>query len=151
MNTRDKYFTRNPNHPIPEMGASEYLGVPYDAGFEAWYESDFKNGGYTVPGLTYMGPGNSTNLGEPVNYSDYLSKLHDLRYAHASYQTKNKIINKAQYEDKINYADHEFTREQSIWDPVGLIGKVGIGAKMSFEKVISINTWSAGFCTNILV
>lgn len=138
MNSKNKYFARNPNHPIPEMSASEYLGVPYDAEFEAWYENDFKNNGYTMPFLRYMGPGNSTNRGEPVNYADYLSKLHDLRYAYASFLAKNKRITKEQYEDRVNYADHEFVKDQSSWDPQGIIAKAGIGGKMMFEKVIEL-------------
>lgn len=136
MNDRDKYFTRNPNHPVPEMSASDYLGIPYNAEFEAWYESDFKSSGYTVPFLRYEGPGNSTNLGEPKTYADYISKLHDLRYAYASYMAKTKQIDKKTFDERISLADSEFVSEQS-WYPDGIIGKVGIGGKMAFENVLS--------------
>jgi len=137
MNDADRYWLRNPAHPIPEMGASEYLGVPYDAKFEAWYESDFKNSGYTVPFLKYEGPGNSTNLGPPKTYADYISKLHDLRYAYASYLAKEGKIDKATFDERITYADAEFVKEQSWW-PDGVIGKAGITTKMLFEKVVNL-------------
>lgn len=140
MNDSDRYWLRNPAHPIPEMGASEYLGVPYDAKFEAWYESDFKSSGYTVPFLRYEGPGNSTNLGQPKTYADYISKLHDLRYAYASYLAKEGRISKETFDERITHADAEFVKEQSWW-PDGVIGKAGITAKMAFENVIS---WFGG-------
>lgn len=130
MDDRDRYWTRNPNHPIPEDGsASDYLGIPYDAEFEAWYESDFKGRGWVLPFMKYEGPGNPTNAGAPVSYGDYLSKVHDLRYAYASFLKVKNRITKQQFHDRITYADEQFKKEQSNFTAPGILGQVGIGLK----------------------
>ena len=134
MNDRSRYHARNPDHPVPERSASEYLNIPYDAEFEAWYESDFKKTGWTTPFLKYQGPGNSTNIGEPVTEGDFLAKVHDLRYAHASYLLSRQRITKQEFNDKIEYADAVFVDENSKYTPVGWIGRAGIGVKQFIEK-----------------
>lgn len=137
MNDRSRYHARDPNHPVPEKSASEYLNIPYDAEFEAWYESDFKKTGWTTPFLKYQGPGNSSNIGEPVTEGDFLAKVHDLRYAYASYLLSRQRITKQEFNDKIEYADAVFVDENSKYTPVGWIGRAGIGVKQFIEKAWS--------------
>lgn len=135
MDARSRYWTRNPNHPIPEDGsASDYLGIPYDAEFEAWYESDFKGRGWVLPFMKYEGPSNPTNAGAPVSYGDYLSKVHDLRYAYASFLKVKGRITKEQFHQRITFADEDFKKEQSNFTVPGILGQVGIGLK-NFAEV----------------
>ena len=134
MNDSSKYFTYNNKNPTPERTASSYLDIKYDAAFEAWYESDFKNTGFTTPFLKYQGPGNSSNLGEPNSEGDYYAKVHDLRYAYASYLYANKQITYEQFHSKIDYADETFVEANSKFTPVGLIGRIGISTKQFLEK-----------------
>ena len=137
MNDSSKYFTYNNKNPTPERTASSYLDIKYDAAFEAWYESDFKNTGFTTPFLKYQGPGNSSNLGEPNSEGDYYAKVHDLRYAYASYLYANKQITYEQFHSKIDYADETFVEANSKFTPVGLIGRIGISTKQFLEKASS--------------
>lgn len=137
MDDKERYEHRNPAHPWPELGAFEYLNIPYDAEFEAWYESDFKNTGWTTPYMKYQGPGNSTNLGAPVSESDFLAKVHDLRYSYAIYQLQKKVITEQQFNERIDYADAKFVYDNPKYTPVGLLGTAGIGAKMIAEMAYS--------------
>lgn len=130
MDSKTRYWTRNPNHPIPNDGsASDYLGIPYDAEFEAWYESDFKGRGWVLPFMRYEGPSNPTNAGEPVSYGDYVSKVHDLRYAYASFLKVKGKISKEQFHERITFADEDFKKEQSNFTAPGIIGQLGIQLK----------------------
>lgn len=139
MDAKTRYWTRNPNHPIPVDGsASDYLGIPYDAEFEAWYESDFKGRGWVLPFLKYEGPGNPTNAGEPVSYGDYLSKVHDLRYAYASFLKVKGRINKEQFHERITFADEDFKKNQSNFTVPGILGQAGIGLKNFAEVAWSL-------------
>ena len=135
--SKSHYFLFNPSNPVPEKSASQYLSIPYDPQFEAWYEGDYKNTGYTTPGLLYQGPKNSTNIGVPRTDGDYLAKVHDLRYAHAAYLYAHERINKEQFHSKITYADDTFVEQNSRITPVGLIGRIGINVKQFAEFVYS--------------
>ena len=46
------------------------LGTGISQEFLEWYRQDTKPGGFTTPFMKYQGPGNPTNIGEPVNVAD---------------------------------------------------------------------------------
>lgn len=127
------YFTKNPDAPIPEKSASSILGINYDPEFESYYEGDYKDSGYTLPWSKYIGPGNSLNLGEPETNPDHLAKLHDLRYAHASYRLSKQWIEQDRFKELISEADADFVNENNPWTPQGAHAISGISAKQLVE------------------
>lgn len=131
---RNEYHTRDPGAPIPEKSASDYLGIPYNAEFEQWYEKDHGRTGYTTPFLKYQGPKNSTNLGEPNSDGDRLAKIHDLRYAYASYKLSKGEWSENQFHEAITFADDDFVESNSYFSVPGIIGKTGITIKNWIEK-----------------
>lgn len=121
------------------------LGTKVSKEFLEWYRQDNRPGGFTTPGLKYQGPGNPTNIGDPVNYADSLAEKHDLQYAHASYRYSKNKITKEQFEKRITKIDEEFLRNNALnvtasFNPLeqvsSIIGTVGIGAKYVAEAVI---------------
>jgi len=129
------YYTRDPNAPVPEKSASDYLGIPYDARFESYYESDYQNSGFTLPFSDYIGPKNSLNLGQPRTDADAAAKVHDLRYAHESYKYANGTTTKQEFTEAIEKADADFQTHNVWWSPHGFLGKSGIGLKTFVESV----------------
>lgn len=120
------------------------LGRKVGVRFLEWYRQDVKGRGRTIPFMKYSGPGNPTNIGEPVNEADSYAKKHDLQYAYASFRLKNKKITKEQHEKEIKNADEEFLVSNGYnlnasLDPreqlASLIGGVGIGLKYLTERV----------------
>lgn len=94
-----------------------------------------KKSGYTVPGFKYLGPGNTLNLGQPVNEIDEDAKEHDIAYS--------KAINYKEVED----ADTKFISKAgdhiaegiagrgSIKNSIGsTLGAVGISIKKAVEN-----------------
>lgn len=95
-------------------------------------EENAKNMGWTLPGYKYLGPGNSTNLGEPTNKADAVAQKHDINYDYAVTS------------DDIKKADHEAVKGFLSLDtlthaPVGgLVGAAGIEAKIIAENVVGV-------------
>lgn len=94
-----------------------------------------KKSGYTVPGFKYLGPGNTLNLGKPVNEIDEDAKEHDIAYNEAiSYKeiedADTKFISKA--------GDHiaeGIAGRGSIKNSIGgTLGAVGISIKKAVEN-----------------
>jgi hypothetical protein len=121
------------------------LGHGVSQGFVEWYRQDNKPGGFTTPFLKYQGPGNPTNIGDPVNEADSFAEKHDLQYAYASYRYSKGLITKEHYEQKIKKIDEHFlannaTNITSSMNPgeqiASAIGTVGIGIKYIGERVI---------------
>lgn len=121
------------------------LGTRVSHEFTEWYRQDNKPGGFTTPGLKYQGPGNPTNIGDPVNYADSLAEKHDLQYAHASYKFNKNKITKEEFEKRITKIDQEFLKNNALnvtssINPLeqgsSIIGTVGIGIKYAAESVI---------------
>lgn len=122
----------------------EILGHGVATEFAEWYRQDWKPGGYTTPGMKYQGPGNSTNIGDPVNDADKLAQKHDLQYAHAAFRYAKNKITREEYEKKIKNIDGEFVKNNlynitSSMNPLeqipSVIGAVGIGVKSGGEFV----------------
>lgn len=121
----------------------QILGTGVSKEFVEWYRQDHKGSGFTTPGLKYQGPGNPTNIGDPVNVADSFAEKHDLQYAHASYKFKTGKINQQQYENRIKKIDEEFLKNNAhnitaSMNPLeqvsSLIGTVGIGVKYGAER-----------------
>ncbi|QRK03673.1 capsid protein 1 [Duck-associated ambidensovirus 2] len=121
------------------------LGTRVSPEFVEWYRQDTKPGGFTTPGLKYQGPGNPTNIGEPVNYADTLAEKHDLQYAHASYKFSKNKVTKEEFEKRITKIDQEFLKNNafnitSSINPLeqvsSIIGTAGIGIKYAAESVV---------------
>lgn len=130
---------------VTKQRLERILGTRVSQEFLEWYRQDNKPGGFTTPGLKYQGPGNPTNIGDPVNYADSLAEKHDLQYAHASYKYSKNKITKEQFEKRITRIDEEFMRNNaanvtSSMNPLeqvsSIIGTVGIGAKYVAEAVV---------------
>lgn len=130
-----KYYTKNPSAPIPEKSASQILGIKYDPEFEQYYENDYDRSGYTLPFSSYIGPGNSLNLGEPRNNPDHLAKIHDLSYAHASYLLAKGEIQQDVFKHIIEVVDSNFVNNNNPFTPLGAHAISGITAKQLVEKV----------------
>ena len=131
---------------LPSGGptAGSIIGRKTSPLFEAWYKNDWKNGGFTTPFMKYQGPGNSTNIGAPVNDSDRFAQKHDISYALACWKYANGKITREKFESEIQKADRNFIAQNSTiltesWNPLeqvpSLIGTIGIGAKYVFEQV----------------
>lgn len=130
------YFRKNPKAPTPELNYNQYLGQKnYDPKFAQYYENDYKNSGYTLPYSTYIGPGNSLNLGHPKTDADVAAKRHDLRYAWHSYNYSKNRITKAEFQKRIETADRQFLKENSWSSFHGVPAILGIGSKHFVEKV----------------
>lgn len=89
-------------------------------------------------GHNYLGPGNPTLNGNPVNRADSLAKEHDLWYdilikegAKVSKKTFNDAI---QLIDK-EYIDKFIASAQEGDDDFSYVGAVGLGLKWTSEKV----------------
>jgi hypothetical protein len=122
----------------------EILGHGVHPEFAEWYRQDYKPGGFTTPGLKYQGPGNSTNIGEPVNDADKLAQRHDLQYAHAAFRYAKGKDTREQYEKRIRNIDGEYVGNNlklltSSMNPLeqipSAIGALGIGTKYGGETV----------------
>ncbi len=112
--------------------------------FIEWYRQDVKGRGITVPFLKYSGPGNPTNIGEPVNDADKFAKIHDLEYAYAKFRHNNGRITDAQLQKETDAADTKFIKSNgwniiASMDPreqlASIIGGLGIGVKYGAESV----------------
>lgn len=120
------------------------LGHKVGVKFLEWYRHDTTGSGYNIPGLKYSGPGNPTNIGDPVNDADRFAQKHDLQYAHAAYKYSKGSYTREEFENKISAADTEFLASNgsnitSSMDPreqlSSIIGGAGIGIKKVFEAV----------------
>nr|QTE04126.1 MAG: VP1 [Fringilla montifringilla ambidensovirus] len=120
------------------------LGHGVDPEFAEWYRQDWKPGGYTTPGMKYQGPGNSTNIGEPVNDADALAQKHDLQYAHAAFRYAKNTYTLEQYNKKVSRIDEEYIKNNlanmtSSMNPLeqipSAIGAIGIGFKYGGEAI----------------
>ena len=137
-------FKNKNKQDLPTINrASDILGTHTSKEFELLYQNDFKNAGFTTPGLKYQGPGNSTNLGEPINSADALAQKHDLQYNHTSYKYHKGLITLQQYDRRIQKIDKEYIKNNAALATVSfnpleqipaVIGTLGIGAKHLFEK-----------------
>nr|QVW56787.1 MAG: VP1 [Phylloscopus inornatus ambidensovirus] len=141
QNTR--YLVLHKDTPEITSTAQQILGKKVSYKFNAWYENDWKNKGFTTPTLNYQGPGNSSRQGEPVNEPDRFAQKHDLQYAHASYRYKKGKLTQQQFENEIRKSDAEFlgknynhiTSFNSSYDKFfSWVGLLGIGAKNTYEK-----------------
>lgn len=130
-----KYYTRNPNNPVPEKSAASYLNLPYDAAFESFYESSHGQTGYTLPFSDYIGPGNSLNQGPPRSESDENAKVHDIEYAYASYLLANNKISKNEFYNQIGAADADLVEKAPWYTPLGIHTQTGISLKAVGESI----------------
>lgn len=122
----------------------EILGRDVSTEFVEWYRQDNKPGGFTTPFLKYQGPGNPTNIGDPVNQADAYAQKHDLQYAHASYRLWKGKITQEQFQKRIAKIDQEFLKSNAMnitgsMNPLeqvsSMIGTVGIGVKHVGESI----------------
>jgi Capsid protein VP4/Phospholipase A2-like domain len=113
--------------------------------FIEWYRQDWSGSGYTIPFMKYSGPGNPTNIGDPVNEADKFAKIHDLEYAHASFKFQKGHINRQQFEKRISKADTKFLTSNGVnvtssMHPgeqiASIIGGTGIGGKKIIESIV---------------
>ena len=113
--------------------------------FIEWYRQDVKGRGMTVPFMKYSGPGNPTNIGEPVNEADKFAKIHDLEYAYAKFRHNKGLITDEQFKKEIDAADIKFMKSNgwnvtSSMDPreqlASIIGGLGIGVKYGAESAV---------------
>lgn len=101
-------------------------------------------GGLTLPGYKYLGPGNSLNRGVPVNALDSAAKKHDEKY-HKITEYFKKTKNRKNFEKEIREADEEFLNEvsqiapESTYDSFAkFLAKGGIGTKYLVEKLTGV-------------
>lgn len=145
--SRRKGVTKKKDLPpdVTRDRLQKILGRNVHPEFLEWYRQDNKPGGFTTPGLKYQGPGNPTNIGDPVNYADSLAEKHDLQYAHASFKFHKGFITKEQFEKRITKIDEEFmsnnaTNITGSMNPLeqisSVIGTAGIGVKYLAESVL---------------
>nr|WPR17920.1 MAG: capsid protein [Skomarfal virus 23] len=132
----------------PDYTAEElrsYLpGKNLGAKFIEWYRQDIQGRGLTVPFMKYSGPGNPTNIGEPVNEADKFAKIHDLEYAYAKFRHNKGYITEEQLKKETDMADTKFMKSNgwnitSSLDPreqlASIIGGLGIGVKYGAESI----------------
>lgn len=133
----------------PDYTAEElrsYLpGKKVGVKFIEWYRQDVKGRGMTVPFMKYSGPGNPTNIGEPVNDADKFAKIHDLEYAYAKFRHNKGHITDEQLKKETDAADLKFMKSNgwnitSSMDPreqlASIIGGLGIGVKYGAESAV---------------
>lgn len=85
-----------------------------------------------VPGYNYLGPGNdAVNSGDPVNDTDAIAKLHDLRYLLSSNKSD---IRDADRKAIVDFWD-DFIRTRRIGDAIGILG---LAAKYLGESVVGV-------------
>nr|WEY02532.1 MAG: VP1 [Canine parvovirus] len=148
---KTKKAFRNKNKPdLPKdnnhKNLEKILGHKVGVKFAEWYRQDTATGkGMTIPFMKYAGPGNSTNIGKPVNTSDSFARKHDLQYAYASYKYQKGSLTREEFESKIRNADKEFLASNGAnmvasMDPreqiASIISAAGIGTKFGAESVI---------------
>lgn len=113
--------------------------------FIEWYRQDVKGRGMTVPFMKYSGPGNPTNIGEPVNDADKFAKIHDLEYAFAKFRHNKGHITDEQLKKETDAADVKFIKSNgwnitASMDPreqlASIIGASGIGIKYGAESAV---------------
>lgn len=130
------YFRKNPRAPTPELNYNQYLGhKSYDPKFAQYYENDYQNSGLTLPYSSYIGPGNSLNLGHPLTEADVAAKQHDLRYAWHSYKYSKGKITSEEFQKRVETADNQFLRANSWSSLQGFPAILGIGSKHFVEKL----------------
>lgn len=87
------------------------------------FNLDTENTGYTLPGTTYEGPGNSVNRGPARGHADTTAQQHDLEYFDAQYLLKNGFITQDEFDGKIYESDKkavsEFNEGETIGDVLG--------------------------------
>jgi hypothetical protein len=140
---------RYPNLNKPDLPprklASDILGHKVHHEFQLHYENDFKDSGFTTPGLRYQGPGNSTNIGEPINAADALAEKHDLQYKYESFRNHKGYIDNRYYARRIQDIDNEYIKNNaalatSSMNPLeqvpSIIGVAGISVKKAGESVL---------------
>jgi hypothetical protein len=87
--------------------------------------------GAVLPGHKYIGPGNPSNLGAPVDVDDLIAAKHDLLYQTA--KRKSDIV-KADAE-AINSFSADFQETGNLHS---LIGQAGIQVKSGIEKITGV-------------
>jgi hypothetical protein len=82
----------------------------------------------TLPGHSYLGPGNSLSGQTPLDLDDSIAQEHDLAYAHA--------VNPKDIEEADNIFIHDSISDVLETGNIhSIIGGVGIAAKKAIEKV----------------
>lgn len=87
-----------------------------------------------LPFHKYLGPGNSLDIGEPVNEVDRIAAEHDNIYENV--QNKLQVYNADQQAIK-EFVDIAVTSKDSTKVLPALIGSFGLSAKHLYEKFIN--------------
>lgn len=86
---------------------------------------------FTLPGYKYLGPGNSTDLGDPINSADAIARTHDLAYDAARSPSDIRGADRT--------AIRDFTTDVFTNHSVGsALGALGLSAKYAVESVTGV-------------
>lgn len=95
----------------------------------------------TLPGFSYLGPGNSLSSGQPRNDVDRIAREHDRKYqeimdAYKMHQDKELFYKEIEGADKEFIAALQTSQPQSWWEKVGrYLGKAIIKKKVWLESL----------------
>lgn len=85
----------------------------------------------SLPGHNYLGPGNKTNNGPPVDSDDAIAQQHDIAYSRARSVSSIRSADR----QAIGAFAGDFI-EEGNWHSA--VGAVGLGAKYAAESVIGV-------------
>ena len=96
-----------------------------------------KSTGLTLPGSSYIGPGNGLDLGPPRTKADAVAQKHDIRYSDTKWRYDHKQIDKKTAENETIKEDTDAIREFfEVGGVQGQVGALGLTIKQGFEHLI---------------
>lgn len=114
-----------------------------------------KEGGYTLPGHDYLGPGNTIGIDAPKTGSDAVAKEHDVSYSNLIYDLRAGHITEEQFVRNIQQADKKAIEQFAEWydttgDWAAFVGKYGLGLKHWIETKVGHLYPRAGKCKDTI-
>lgn len=129
--------TRKGIDPVITGGTGAAVGSLLGGAIEAF--SSGSNGGLTLPGSDYIGPGNRIQIDAPKSASDAIAKYHDISYQELITAAQRGVISKKEFLYAINHTDKEYADQfDKEWKESGdwhaFIGKYGLKFKNYIEE-----------------
>lgn len=119
------------------------LGLTGSVGYGILYSQLHNNGGVTLPGTDYVGPGNNINIDAPRHGADAIAKEHDLEYARIEQAYANGEIDSQEFYEAVQAADSRAAngfrddfQKSGMWQ--SKVGELGLSAKQGVEKITGV-------------
>ncbi len=127
--------------PVVTFGTGGAVGAGLGGAVEAFTKG--ANGGITLPGSDYIGPGNKIAIDAPKSRSDQIGKYHDISYQELIEAARRGVITKKEFLYAINHTDKKFAEQfDKEWKESGdwhaFIGKYGLKFKNYVEDKVGV-------------